>query len=158
MISDNYFRSVSGLPPALYPECQPSQTALEQNSPNNLTSLVNNEVNSILRILEKPDMYADGNAMSSQSTPRTPPTNESEKDTFILPIEASAAHNVKSAYPSIGVEEGSLAAGKENNPSPGFRPISRPAANNQVKESPQVTHSQGMALLETQTTPGQTIH
>ena len=31
-ISDNYYRSVSGLPPAPYPECQPSQAALEQNS------------------------------------------------------------------------------------------------------------------------------
>ena len=45
MISDKYFRSVSGLSPALYPECQPSQTALEQNSPDYLMSLANHEVN-----------------------------------------------------------------------------------------------------------------
>ena len=57
MILDNYFRSISGLPPAPYPECQPSQMALEQNSPDYLTSLANLEVNSILRTLEKPDMY-----------------------------------------------------------------------------------------------------
>ena len=40
-ISDNYYRPVSGLPPAPYPECQPSQAALEQNSPEYLTSLAN---------------------------------------------------------------------------------------------------------------------
>ena len=39
VVSDNYFRSVSGFPPAPYPECQPSQSALEQNSPEYLTSL-----------------------------------------------------------------------------------------------------------------------
>ena len=39
VVSDNYFRSISGLPPAPYPECQPSQTTLEQNSPEYLMSL-----------------------------------------------------------------------------------------------------------------------
>ena len=39
VVSDNYFRSVSGLPPAPYPECQPIQSALEQNSPEYLMSL-----------------------------------------------------------------------------------------------------------------------
>ena len=39
IVSDNYFRSISGLPSALYPEHQPSQTTLEQNSPEHLTSL-----------------------------------------------------------------------------------------------------------------------
>ena len=39
VVSDNYFRSVSGLPPAPYPECQPSQSALEQNSPEYMMSL-----------------------------------------------------------------------------------------------------------------------
>ena len=33
VVSDNYFRSVTGLPPAFYPEGQPSQSALEQSSP-----------------------------------------------------------------------------------------------------------------------------
>ena len=65
----------------MYPECQPSQTALEQNSPIHLMSLANHEVNSILKILEQPDMYADGNTMSSQSTHGTPLTNGSEKVT-----------------------------------------------------------------------------
>ena len=38
-ISDNHYRSVSALPPAPYPEHQPSQAALEQNNPEYLTSL-----------------------------------------------------------------------------------------------------------------------
>ena len=63
----------------------------------------------------------------------------------------------RSAYNSIEVGEGSQAAEKENNPSPGFRPITQPTSNNNVQESPQVTHSQGMALLEIQITPGQMI-
>ena len=32
VVSDNYFRLISGLPPAPSPECQPSQTTLKQNS------------------------------------------------------------------------------------------------------------------------------
>ena len=36
---DNYSRLVIGLPPAPYPEGQPSQSALEQSSPEDLTSL-----------------------------------------------------------------------------------------------------------------------
>ena len=39
MVSDNYFRSVSGLPPAPYPEQQLSQPALKQNSSDYLTTL-----------------------------------------------------------------------------------------------------------------------
>ena len=39
VVFDNYFRSVTGLPPAPYPEGQPSQSALEQTSPEDLTSL-----------------------------------------------------------------------------------------------------------------------
>ena len=52
VVSDNYFRSISGLPPAPYPECQPSQTALEQNSLEYLTSLAQLKVNSVNRILD----------------------------------------------------------------------------------------------------------
>ena len=69
-ISDNYYRSVSGLPPAPYPECQPSQAALEQNSPEYLTSLANFEVGSILRVMEQPEMYADSVDASKPSTPQ----------------------------------------------------------------------------------------
>ena len=39
VVSDNYFRSISGLPPAPYPEHQPSQTTLEENSPEFLMLL-----------------------------------------------------------------------------------------------------------------------
>ena len=52
VISDNYFRSISGLPPRLYPQNQPSQSVLELNSPEHITSLATLEVNSVLRTLE----------------------------------------------------------------------------------------------------------
>ena len=39
LVSDNYFRLVTGLSPAPYPEGQPSQSALEQTSPEDLMSL-----------------------------------------------------------------------------------------------------------------------
>ena len=55
-ISDNYYRSVSGLPPAPYPECQPSQAALEQNTLEYLTSLANFEVGTVLRVMEQPEI------------------------------------------------------------------------------------------------------
>ena len=38
IVLDNYFRSVAGLPPAPYPKSQPIQSALEQTSPEDLTS------------------------------------------------------------------------------------------------------------------------
>ena len=68
IVSDNYFRSISGLPPAPYPECQPSQTTLEQNSLEYLTSLAQLEVNSVNRLLEQSEMYHNGNATSNTST------------------------------------------------------------------------------------------
>ena len=72
VVSDNYFRLISGLLPAPYPECQPSQTALEQNSPEYLTSLTKLEVNSVNRLLEQSEMYHDRNTASNTSTPPTP--------------------------------------------------------------------------------------
>ena len=57
--------------PAPYPECQPSQAALEQNSPEYLTSLANLEVGSILRVMEQPEMYADYVDASNPSNPST---------------------------------------------------------------------------------------
>ena len=39
VVSDNYFRLVTGLPPAPYLEGQPSQSTLEQTSPEDLMSL-----------------------------------------------------------------------------------------------------------------------
>ena len=68
MVSDNYFRSVSGLPPAPYPEQQLSQLDVKQNSSDYLTTLVRLEVHSILRTLEQPGMYVDRSAASNQSS------------------------------------------------------------------------------------------
>ena len=72
VVSDNYFRSITGLPPAPYPECQPSQTALEQNSPEYLMLLAQLEVNSVNRLLEQSGMYHDGKVASNTSTLPTP--------------------------------------------------------------------------------------
>ena len=69
MVSDNYFRSVSGLPPAPYPDQPLTQLALEQNNSDHLTKLARLEVESILRTLEQPGMYVDGNAMHQISHP-----------------------------------------------------------------------------------------
>ena len=60
MVSDNYFRSVSGLPPAPYLDQPPTQLALKQNNSDHLTKLARLEVDSILRTLEQPGMYVDG--------------------------------------------------------------------------------------------------
>ena len=69
MVSDNYFRSVSGLPPAPYPDQPLTQLALKQNNSDHLTKLARLEVDSILRTLEQPGMYVDGSIMSNQSPP-----------------------------------------------------------------------------------------
>ena len=72
MVSDNYFRLISGLPPAPYTEYQPSQAALEQNSPEYLTALAQLEVNSVNRLLKQSEMYQDGIAVSNTLTPSIP--------------------------------------------------------------------------------------
>ena len=115
VISDNYFRSISGLPPAPYPENQPSQGVLEHNSPEYLTLLATFEVNSVLRTLEKPEMYKDGNASSPPSPQHTPPMTGTQVD---QPIE--------------------------------FRPIVKTPPANQTTESTQVSHSQAMNILDSQ--------
>ena len=74
-ISDNYFRSIICLPPAPYPENQPSQSALELNSTEYLTLLVTLEVNSILRTLSQQEMYKYGNVLSPPSPQYTAPTD-----------------------------------------------------------------------------------
>ena len=68
VVSDNYFRSIAGLPPAPYLECQPSQAALEQNSVEYLTALAQPEVNSVNRLLEHSEMYQYRNATSNTLT------------------------------------------------------------------------------------------
>ena len=86
---DNYFRLVSGLPPAPYPESQPSQSALEQTSPEDLTLLAQLEVNSVNGLLDQPEMYHDGNAMSKMLNPPTPreSTTPVTMATAFCPIE-----------------------------------------------------------------------
>ena len=49
IVSDNYFRSVTGLPPAPYPESQLTQSALERTSPEDLTSCAQLKVDSVNR-------------------------------------------------------------------------------------------------------------
>ena len=132
MILDNYFRSISGLPPcSIFKNVNLVRWHWSKIVPDYLMSLANPEVNPILRTLEKPDMYVDRNPTSSQLIPGTSLTNGTEKGT---------------------------STEKENNPSPGFRPITWPASENSVQESSKVTHSQGMALLKTKATTGWTIH
>ena len=89
VVSDNYFGSVTGLPPAPYPEGQPSQSALEQTSPEDLTSLAWLEVDSVNRLLDQPEMYHDGNATSNTSNLPTPrgSTTHVTMATFFCPIE-----------------------------------------------------------------------
>ena len=147
-ISDNYYRSVSGLPPAPYPEHQPSQAALEQNSPEYLTSLTNLEVGSILRVMEQPEMYADSVDTSKPSTPTTPKTTGSQHGT---PIQQRSNSNES-------VWETPYTVQKENNPSVGFRPIHRPPSMSRSLQSPQVTHTQGMALLDSHNMQGRSVH
>ena len=71
-MSDNYFRSVTGLPPAPYPESQLIQSVLEWTSPEDLMSHAQLEVDSVSRLLDQPEMYHDGIAMSNTSKPPTP--------------------------------------------------------------------------------------
>ena len=58
---------------------------------------------------------------------------------------------------SVQANEGPAMEPKEHNPLSAFHPISRPSSSVQVSSSPQVTYSQGMALLETQSTQGKTL-
>ena len=71
-MSDNYFRSVTGLLPAPYPESQPIQSALEQTSPGDLMSHAQFKVDSVKRLLDQPEMYHDRTTMSNTLKPPTP--------------------------------------------------------------------------------------
>ena len=155
-ISDNYYRSVSGLPPAPYPECQPSQAALEQNSPEYLTSLANFEVGSVLRVMEQPEMYADSVDASKPSTPAAPKTTGSQHGTPVL--QAHSSKTIDRSNSNKSVQETPSTVQKENDPSIGFRPIHRPPSMSRSLQSPQVTHSQGMALMDSQNIQGRSVH
>ena len=152
MVSDNYFRSVSGLAPAPYLEQPLSQLALEQNSSDHLTHLARIEVNWILRTLEQPGMYVDRSATSNQSPPITPARSGSQQGTPSRQTAAFTLLDLKEGYHSIHANEGPATGPKEHNPSSAFHPITRSSSSVQVSSSPQITHTQGMALLETQST------
>ena len=157
MVSDNHFRSVSGLSPAPYPEQQLSQLALKQDSSDYLTTLARLEVHSILRTLEQPGMYVERSAMSNQSSPVTPARSGSQQGTPSRRTAAFTLIDLKEGYHSIQPNEGPATGHKEHNPSSAFHPISRPSPSLQVSSSPQVTHPQGMALLGTQNTQQMTL-
>ena len=123
VVSDNYFRSISCLPPAPYPECQPSQTALEQNSLEYLTSLAQLEVNSVNSLLEQHEMYHDGNTMP---TTLTLPTLHS----LTTPVNMTSGFQTIGGMPSI----------------------------TQTTQSAQVSHTQTMNILESQSTTGSAVH
>ena len=157
MVSDNYFKSVSGLPPAPYPEQQLSQLALEQNRSDYLTTLARLEVHSILRTLEQSGMYVDRSTTSNQSSPVTPARSGSQQGTSSRWTAVSALIDLKEGYHSVQANEGPATGPKEHNPSSAFCPISKPSSSVQVSSSPQVTYSQSMALQEIQSTQGMTL-
>ena len=72
VVSDNYFRLVTGLSPAPYPEGQPRTQG-----------------DFIYRLLDQPDMYHDGNATSNMLNPPTPrvSTTPVTMATSFCPIE-----------------------------------------------------------------------
>ena len=155
-MSDNHSRSVSGLPPVPYPECQPSQAALEQNSLEYLTSLANFEVGSVLRVMEQPEMYADYVDMSTPSTPAASKTTGSQHGIPVL--HAKSSKTIDRSNSNKLVQETLSTVQKENNPAVGFRPIHRPPSMSRSLLSPQVTHSQGRALLDSQNMQGRSVH
>ena len=143
MVSDNYFRSVSGLPPVPYPDQPLTQLALEQNNSDHLTKLARLEVESILRTLEQPGMYVDGNAMSNQLPHVAPARSGSQQGT---------PSRWKTASTLMDLKEG------KHNPPFAFHPINRPSSSVQVSSSSQVTQTPGMTPLGTQSTQEMTQH
>ena len=160
MVSDNYFRSVSGLPPAPYPDQPLTQLALEQNNSDHLTKLARLEVDSILRTLEQPGMYVDGSATSNQSPPVTPARSGSQQGTPSRWTTTSTLMDLKEGYNSIWTSErqDTGPGPMKHNPPLAFHPINRPSSSVQVSSSPQVTQTPGMALLGTQSTQEMTLH
>ena len=159
MVSDNYFRSVSGLPPAPYPNQPLTQLALEQNNSDHLTKLARLEVDSILRTLEQPGMYVDGSAVSNQLPPVTPAWSGSQQGTPSRQTATSTLMDLKEGYNSIRTSEGQDTGPgpMKHNPPLAFHPINRPSSSVQVSSSPQVTHTQGMTPLGTQSTQEMTL-
>ena len=110
---------------------------------DHLTKLARLEVESILRTLEQPGMYVDGNAASNQSPPVAPARSGSQQGTPSRQTTMSTLMDLKE--------------GKHNPPS-AFHPINRPSSSVQVSSSPQVTQTSGMTPLGTQSTQETTLH
>ena len=159
MVSDNYFRSVSGLPPAPYLDQPPTQLALKQNNSDHLTKLARLEVESILRTLEQPGMYVDGSATSNQLPPMAPVRSGLQQGPPSRWTTTSALMDFKEGYNSISTSERQATGSGplKHNPPSAFHPINRPSSSVQVSSSPQVTQTPGMALLETQSTQEMTL-
>ena len=95
-------------------------------------------------------MYADSVDASKPSTPTAPKTTGSQHGTPVL--QAQSSKTINRSNSNKLVQETPSTVQKENNPSVGFRPIHRPPSMSRSLQSPQVTHSQGMALLDSQNT------
>ena len=101
-------------------------------------------------------MYADYVDASNPSTPTAPKTTGSQHGTPILQAQSSKTINRSNSNESVWETPSTVQ--KENNPAVGFRPIHRPPSTSRSLQSPQVTHSQGMALLDSQNMQGRSVH
>ena len=102
-------------------------------------------------------MYVDRSTTSNQSPPITPARSGSQQGTPSRWTAAFTLIDLKEGYHSIQASEGPDTRPKEHNPPLAFHPINRPSSSVQVTSSPQVTHTQGMALLETENTQAMTL-
>ena len=103
-------------------------------------------------------MYVDRSTTSNQSSPVTPARSGSQQGTPSRWTAAFALIDPEEGCHSVQATEGPATGPKEHDPPLAFHPIGRPSPSVQVSSSPQVTHSQGMALLGTQSTQGMALH
>ena len=101
-------------------------------------------------------MYADYVDVSTPSTPTASKTTGSQHETPIL--QAQSSKTINRSNSNELVQETPSTVQKENNPAVGFRPIHRPPSMSRSLLSSQVTHSQGMALLDSQNMQGRSVH
>ena len=73
-------------------------------------------------------------------------------------LQAQSSKTIQRSNSNESVWETPSTVQKENNPAVGFRPIHRPPSTSRSLQSPQVTHSQGMALLDSQNMQGRSVH
>ena len=101
-------------------------------------------------------MYPDGADESTQST-RTAPqdTQLPAKDTTTKKIHVQSPRQV---FTSETGQQKTSTVGESTEPTIGFRPVQRPPSTGGTHPPSQVTHSQGMQLLDTQSTQGHVIH